>query len=172
MADSLPSRVERVLAGFQDANARLAARLESASEAEAATPPAAGAWSPAQIGSHVATFNALLAGLVSGARPGARPASSDFVERPWVDIQATLMSPVAAPQALHPRAGITRTASLTALGEAAGQVVSAFSGLTDDRAALTIAHPRVGTVTLLQTGDWIVAHTIRHNAQMKRALGR
>lgn len=172
MADSLPSRVERVLTGFEDANARLAARLESASEAEAATPPAAGAWSPAQIGSHVATFNALLAGLVSGARPGARPASSDFVERPWVDIQATLMSPVAAPQALHPRAGITRTASLTALGEAAGQVVSAFSGLTDDRAALTIAHPRVGTVTLLQTGDWIVAHTIRHNAQMKRALGR
>ncbi len=48
----------------------------------------------------------------------------------------------------------------------------AFSGLSDERATLTISHPRVGTISLLQAGDWIVAHTIRHNAQMKRALGR
>jgi hypothetical protein len=27
-------------------------------------------------------------------------------------------------------------------------------------------------VRLAQLGDWLVAHTIRHNAQMKRALGR
>ncbi len=67
MADPLASRVERVLAGFRTANARLVARLESASDEEAVTAPAAGGWTPAQIGTHVATFNLLLAGLVSGA---------------------------------------------------------------------------------------------------------
>jgi len=172
MADLLASRVERVLAGFDDANRRLVARLESASDIEAVNAPAAGQWSPAQIGSHVAAFNTLVAGLVSGAMPGARPAPADFVERPWPDIQATLMNPVAAPRALHPPDDTSRAASLAALGQASSEVVSAFSGLTDERAVLTIAHPRVGTITLLQVGDWIVAHTIRHNAQMKRVLGR
>ena len=172
MADAFASRVERVLAGFADANRRLVARLESASDAEAVTAPADGQWSPAQIGSHVAAFNTLLAGLVSGAMPGARPAPSDFVERPWADIQATLMGAVAAPPALHPPVDTSRAVSLAALGQAAPEVISAFSGLTGERAVLTITHPRVGTLTLLQVGDWMIAHTIRHNAQMKRALGR
>jgi len=171
MTDSLASRVERVLAGFDEANRRLVARLESASDAEASTAPA-GHWSAAQIGSHVAAFNTLLAGLVSGATPGARPAPGDFVERPWAEIQTTLMSPVSAPRLLHPPDDTSRGASLTALGQASPAVVSAFSGLTDERAALTITHPRVGIITLVQVGDWIVAHTIRHNAQMKRVLGR
>ena len=172
MADPLASRVERVLAGFDNANRRLVARLESASDTEAVTAPGAGQWSPAQIGSHVAAFNMLIASLVSGARPGARPRPAGFVEQPWAAIQATLMDPVAAPPALDPPEDTSRAVSLTALGQAAPQVLSAFSSLTDERAALTITHPRVGTITLLQAGDWIVAHTIRHNAQMKRALGR
>jgi uncharacterized damage-inducible protein DinB len=172
MGDPLASRVERVLAGFDHANRRLVARLESASEVEAIIAPGAGHWSAAQIGSHVGAFNALIAGLVSGAMPGAKPAPADFVERPWGDIQATLMSPVVAPPGLHPPENTSRAASLTTLGQAAPQVVCAFSSLTDERAALTITHPRVGTVTLLQAGDWIIAHTIRHNAQMKRVLGR
>jgi uncharacterized damage-inducible protein DinB len=172
MTDSLASRVERVLAGFDEANRRLVARLESASEAEAMKAPAPDQWSAAQIGSHIAAFNTLLAGLVSGALPGARPAPADFVQREWADIQTTLMNPVAAPRVLHPPEDTSRAASLAALGQAAPAVVSAFSGLTDERAALTITHPRVGTITLVQAGDWLVAHTIRHNAQMKRALGR
>lgn len=172
MADSFASRVERVLVGFDAANRRLVARLESASDAEAITAPSAGQWSPAQIGSHVAAFNTLLAGLVSGTMSGARPAPFEFVERPWADIQTTLMDAVAAPRALHPPDDTSRAASLAALGQASPEVVSAFSSLTAERAALTITHPRVGTLTLLQVGDWMIAHTIRHNAQMKRALGR
>ena len=172
MTELLASRVERVLTAFTDANARLVARLESTSDLEAATSPSAGAWSPAQIGSHVATFNLLVAGLVSGARPGAKPAPPQFVERPWADIQAGLLAPVDAPQSLHPPADTTRAASLTALGQAATEVNRAFSGLSDERSALTISHPRVGTISLLQAGEWIVAHTIRHNVQLKRVLGR
>ena len=171
MTSSLASRVERVLANFQHANTRLAARLASASDAEARHAPA-GVWSPAQIGSHVAAFNTLIAGLVSGARPGATPAPAEFVERPWDDIEATLTTRLDAPASLHPPAGTTRAASLTALEQAAADVTQAFSGLSDARAALTIRHSRVGTITLVQAGDWIVAHTIRHNAQMKRVLGR
>jgi uncharacterized damage-inducible protein DinB len=172
MTDPLASRVERVLAGFADANRRLVARLESASETEAITTPVAGGWTPAQIGAHVATFNAILAGYVSGARPGARPAPVEFVERPWAEIQATLTGPFSAPQHLEPQGDTTGAASLAALAAAADQVAAAFSDLTVDRADLTISHPRVGAITLLQAGDWIVAHTIRHNAQMKRVLGR
>jgi len=172
MADPLASRIERVLAAFWDANARLVARLESASETEAVTAHVPGAWTPAQIGAHVATFNTLLASLVSGERPGASPAPPDFVERPWTDIQASLLSPVEAPQSLHPPVSSTRAASLAALGEAAGAIVQAFSGLSEPRSTFTISHPRVGTISLVQAGDWIVAHTIRHNAQMKRVLGR
>jgi hypothetical protein len=39
MAEALESRVERVLAGLVQANARLVARLESVSEVEASQPP-------------------------------------------------------------------------------------------------------------------------------------
>lgn len=172
MTESLAPRVERVLTAFSDANARLVARLGSASDTEATTPPSDGAWSPAQIGAHVASFNTLVAGLVSGLRPGAAPAPADFVERPWTEIQARLLGPVDAPRSLHPPPQTTRIASLTALDHAARDVVHAFSNLSDDRAALTISHPRVGTISLAQAGEWIVAHTIRHNAQLKRVLGR
>ncbi len=61
---------------------------------------------------------------------------------------------------------------MTALGQSAEAIESAFSGLSEERSVLTISHPRVGTISLVQAGDWIAAHTIRHNAQMKRALGR
>lgn len=172
MTQPLASRVERVLSAFSEANGRFVARLESASEMEATTAPAPDAWTPAQIGQHVATFNTLVAGLVSGIRPGATEAPSGFVERPWDDIQATLTGSLAAPPHLHPPSDTSRSSSLAALHGAASDVTSALSWLTEERARLTISHPRVGTITLVQAGDWIVAHTIRHNAQMKRVLGR
>jgi uncharacterized damage-inducible protein DinB len=172
MADGFASRVDRVLAGFEEANGRLVARLESASEADAVAAPPAGGWTAAQIGSHVAAFNTTLAALVSGEAPHARPAPEGFVERPWPEIMTTLMDRFVAPDDLRPAPDVGRSATLAALAAAAAQVTAAFRGLTEARATHTIRHPRVGTITLLQAGDWIVAHAIRHNAQMKRVLGR
>jgi uncharacterized damage-inducible protein DinB len=173
MSAELASQVERVLAGFAEANGRLTARLESATAAAAEQAPASGGWSAAQVADHVATFNRLIASLVSGQRPGAVPAPDGFVERPWPDIVTALAGKaLEAPRSLHPPGEATRAAGLAALGEAAAQVAAAFQALTPDRAALTITHPRIGTITVLQAGDWIVSHTIRHNAQMKRILAR
>jgi hypothetical protein len=172
MAGGFQSRVDHLLAGIAEADGRLRARLASATDAEAVAVPPVDGWSAAQIGRHVAAFNTLIAALVSGDAPGARPAAPDFVERPWRQVMATLMDRFEAPADLTPVADVSRAESLAALEAAAARLAAAFRGLGEARASFTIRHPRVGTITLLQAGDWVVAHTIRHNAQMKRVLGR
>jgi DinB superfamily len=172
MAGGFASRVDHLLAGFAEADGRLRARLASATDAEAVAAPPSGGWTAAQIGHHVAAFNATIAALVTGEAPHARPAAADFVERPWPQIMTVLTDRFVAPPDLTPEAGVSRAESLAALEAAAVRVAAAFRGLPEARAGYTIRHPRVGTITVLQTGDWIVAHTIRHNAQMKRVLGR
>ncbi len=115
-----------------------------------------------------------MAGLVSGdaARRQARQ-PPDFVERPWAEIQATLTGPVDAPHSSAAPADPRRAASAGRAGASGRRPSRPRSpGSTDDAPTLTITHPRVGTSALVQAGEWIVAHTIRHNAQMKRALGR
>jgi hypothetical protein len=168
----LASRVESVLTGFAEAHGRLVGRLEGATDLEAATTPPGGGWTPAQIGAHVAGFDLLIAGIVSGDVPYSRPAAADFVERPWSEIQSTLTGPLHAPASLQPPPTATRADALAALNASGTRVAAAFRGLDPSRAALTFTHASVGTLSLVQVGEWIVAHTIRHNAQMKRALGR
>jgi len=172
MAATLTSRVGAVMAAYDEAHKRLVARLTGVSDEEAATVPAGGGWTAAQIAEHVAAFDRTLARIVTGSLPVARPAPTDFNERPWPDILGTLEGRFDAPKNLQPSADATRATALAALDAASGEVRHAFRDLTDDRATLTLTHPRVGTITLLQVGDWLVAHTIRHNAQMKRAVGR
>ena len=172
MAATLTSRVGAVVTAYDEAHRRLVARLTAVSDEEAATVPASGGWTAAQIAEHVAAFDRTLARVVAGSLPVARPAPADFVERPWPDILGTLTGSLEAPKNLQPPAEANRAAALASLDAASSEVRLAFRDLTDDRAALTLTHPRVGTITLLQVGDWLVAHTIRHNAQMKRAVGR
>ena len=171
MPPALPARVDEVLAAFAEAHGRFTARLEGASAPEAATAPGGG-WTPAQIGAHVAAFDTVLARIISGAAPGATPPPPDFVERAWPEITATLQGRLDAPALLQPAANVDRATALAALAQAADDVTAALGGLDRDRATMTFTYPRVGTVSLAQMGDWIVAHTIRHNAQLKRALGR
>lgn len=172
MAAELVPGAGRVLAAFDEASARIVGRLQSATDEEAAAAPGDGGWSAAQIAHHVAAFNTVLAGLMNGGRAGAGPAAPDFVERPWSSIMTTLMDRFEAPGYLQPPAAVSRAEGLEALSRSAVLVREALAALTPSRAAMTITHPRVGTITLLQAGDWVVAHTIRHNAQMKRVLGR
>ena len=166
------ARIDGLLTRFSEAHGRLVARLQTTTEVEASAVSQPGRWTPAQIGAHVAGFNDLLARLISGDLPHAGPAPDGFVERPWPEIQASLLDPVEAPRTLQPEADVSRDASLTALSASATLVSDALRALTPERGLLTVTHPRVGTIRLIQAGDWIVAHTIRHNAQLKRALGR
>lgn len=162
---------DRLLAQFDEATRRLRARLAGAAPEEAARVPD-GAWSAAQIAAHVAAFNSLIAGVLAGSVPAAAPAPEGFVDRSWSEIMATLADPIQAPARLHPPADTTRDQAVAAIDASAEAVRTALASLRDERALLTMTHPRVGTVRLAQLGDWIVAHTIRHNAQMKRTLGR
>ena len=171
MVEAYGTRRDGLLAQIDEATGRLRARLASATLEEAAV-PAPGGWSAAQVVQHVAGFNHLLAAIVSGAVPAAREAAPEFQPRQWTDILATLSGRFEAPRQLQPPADVTRDDALAALDTAAGEVRAAFASMTDERATMTMTHPRVGTITLSQVGDWIVAHTIRHNAQMKRVLGR
>ncbi len=166
------ARIDDLLTRFGEAHGRLLARLHSASEAEATSAPRTGGWTPAQIGAHVAAFDQLLAQTISGELPLAHPAPDGFTEIPWADIQRALADPVEAPARLHPPADTTHQSSLASLAAAGELVTGALRALTPARGGLTVTHPRVGTITLVQAGDWIVAHTIRHNVQLKRVLGR
>ena len=172
MTPALTSRLDGVLAAFDQANRRLVARLSGASGAEAVQASESGGWTPAQIGAHVAAFNSLLAGVVSGDAPGAQPAPDGFAETPWADLTVALQGRLETPDLLQPPSDVTREAALQALAEGAAQVAAAFGGLTEARARLTFTYAPVGTLTLPQVGEWMTAHTIRHNAQLKRVLGR
>ena len=73
----------------------------------------------------------------------------------------------------HVKVGdLVREDALLALEESGDQVEQALRDLPEDRAALTFTHPSVAVVSLYQVGEWAAAHTARHNAQLKRTLGR
>jgi hypothetical protein len=62
---------------------------------------------------------------------------------------------------------------LALLAEASAKFDAALAGLDEARGSrYAITHPAIGVVCLRQFGDWATAHTIRHNAQAKRVLGR
>jgi hypothetical protein len=172
MEESFGSRRDRLLAQIDEANGRLRARLASATPEEAIVLPEGSGWTGAQVVHHVAGFNGLLAAVVSGAVPAAVVPPPEFVARRWEDVLATLGQRFEAPRQLQPPASVTRDQALAALDAAAVALRAAFESMSDERARMTMSHPRVGTITLSQVGDWIVAHTIRHNAQLKRVLGR
>jgi uncharacterized damage-inducible protein DinB len=163
---------DRLLAQFDEATGRFRARLSNASPEEASRSAAGGGWSAAQIGGHVAAFNQLIAGILDGSVPAAAPAPDGFVDRPWSDILPTLADPIQAPAQLHAPPETTRDEAVAAFDRSVDAVRAAIGSLSEPRASLTLTHSRVGTVRLAQLGDWIVAHIIRHNAQMKRTLGR
>jgi uncharacterized damage-inducible protein DinB len=163
---------DRLLAQLDEATGRFRARLANASPEEASRLPADGGWSAAQIGGHVAAFNQLIAGILDGSVPAASPPPDGFVDRPWSEILPTLADPIQAPGRLHAPPDTTRDQAVAAYDRSVDAVRAAIASLSEPRASLTLTHPRVGTVRLAQLGDWLVAHTIRHNAQMKRALGR
>ena len=74
MAATLTSRVGAVVTAYDEAHRRLVARLTAVTDEEAATVPATGGWTAAQIAEHVAAFDRTLARVVAGSLPVARPA--------------------------------------------------------------------------------------------------
>jgi hypothetical protein len=166
------ARLAQIRESFEEANARLLARLRDASDA-AAEAPAAGAWSASQIGWHVAAVTTRFAGMISGEVPAAKPFGAEFRERAWTDVAASIPDRLEAPAVTVPPAAVRRGEAVAAL-EAAGECMAlALGTLTPERGdRMGITHPIVGAISVYQIGEWATAHVIRHNRQAKRALGQ
>ena len=165
-------RIARMRRAYREAHDRLVARLRSAPGDLVERRPTDGGWSAAQIGWHVATVDRTFAELVSGARP-SQLLTGDFRERTWAEVVAGIPQKLEASGGSLPPQEVTRDEALTALTASAQKLDAALEGLEEDRASrFGVTHKAVGTLTLAQIGDWATAHTIRHNAQAKRVLGR
>ena len=166
------ARTARLQGSFAEANERLLARLRDASD-EAAERPAAGGWSAAQIGWHVAAVTARFAGMISGEVSAAVPVGDDFRERAWTDVVASIPERAQAPAATVPPPAVRRADAVSALEAAGAMMGLALDMLTPERGArMGITHPIVGAISVYQIGEWATAHIIRHNRQAKRALGQ
>ena len=173
MTESHDERTARAHAAYREAHARFVKRLSDAPAADVERAPAEGGWSAAQIGWHVAAVDASFAGLMSGEQPGAKPLPDGAAARPWSEIVKAIPDKLEAGRRVQPPATVSRDEVLGALADAAAKLEAALIALDADRAAgYAVTHPVIGTIALGQFGDWAVAHTIRHNAQAKRVLGR
>lgn len=164
-------RIRHLRESFAEANERLVARLRGATD-EAAGRAAAGTWSAAQIGWHVAAVTTRFAGLISGEIAGAQPLPEDFRERTWAEVVASIPQRVQAPAALVPPPGVRRVDAIAALEASGMRMARAFDAVTPDRGTrMGLTSAVVGSITVYQIGDWATAHVIRHNRQAKRVLG-
>lgn len=166
-------KIARVRQAYKEAHARFVKRLSDAPADAAERVPDGGGWSAAQIGWHVAAVDTSFAGLISGELPGAKELPEGTAAKPWSEIVSAIPEKLEAGKRVQPPPAVTRDQILEALSVAEAKLDAALAGLEEDRGArFAITHPVVGTVALTDIGDWAVAHTIRHNAQAKRVLGR
>jgi uncharacterized damage-inducible protein DinB len=173
MPESHSDQIDRMRQAYREAHARFVKRLSDVPADAVERAPDDGGWSAAQIAWHLAAVDASFAGLISGERPGAQPLADGVAERPWSEIVKGIPEKLQAGKRVQPPAAVGREEALQALADAAAKMDAALAGLDESRGAgQAITHPIVGTVTLRQIGDWAIAHTIRHNAQAKRVLGR
>jgi uncharacterized damage-inducible protein DinB len=163
--------VARTRAAYKEARDRFAARLRDASDADVHRAPAAGGWSAAQIGWHVAAVDTAFAAVLAADSPAAKALPDGTTTRTWNEILRGIPDRIEAGKRVQPPDVVRRDEVLAALADSAQKLDAALAALPETRAAgFAITHPVIGTVALGQIGDWAVAHTIRHNAQAKRVL--
>lgn len=163
-------RMAAIASRFEEAMARLTARLTALSRERAEQPRDDGGWSPAQIAWHVAAVNHSFAAIVDGTVPVSAPAPEGFKERGWEEIGAGMAPRLDAPARVQPPATVTHDEAMSRLAASGDALVTALRGLDSARARRTIVSPIVGTVSLYQVGEWAAVHVARHNRQMKLQL--
>ena len=169
--ESHAERVTRARRAYREAHERFMMRLRGASEDAVHRPAAAGGWSAAQIGWHVAAVDTAFAGLISGDTPGAKPVDDRSALKTWAELAAVLPERLEAGKRVQPPPDVRRDDVLNALSDAASKMDAALAGLSEERGfGFAVTHPVIGTVALTHMGDWATAHVIRHNAQAKRVL--
>ena len=162
-------RIADLVTRLDEAADRLATRLERAGDrAEHAD----SGWTAAQVGAHVALVNNSFCAVVDGSAPAAKPAPEGFVERPWVDIASGIADRLDAPARVAPPATVSGSEAAHMVRDSAARLGRALTDLSEERGRYCISNPIVGTITVVQMGDWAIAHMIRHNQQAKRILNK
>jgi hypothetical protein len=164
-----PDRGATILARFNAAQTALLTRLRELPPAVAETAPDEGAWTPAQIGWHVALTNDMVAGVLLGSIPAAQPASPGFKE--GFD-GSTIPARVKNPAPLDPPTVVGRDSALEKLRASGQQLTKAVASLTPERGGgYTVALP-FGTLSLFELADFAASHVNRHVAQVDRSVAR
>ena len=160
-------RAASILARFNAAHTALVGRLRDLPPRVAETAPAADAWSPAQIGWHVALTDDLIAGVLLGSIPMAQPATAGFKEG---FTSGSLPPKAKNPPPLEPPAVVGRDSALEKLRASGQQLTKAMASLTAERGAgYTVALP-FGTLSLFELADFAAMHVQRHVAQIDRSV--
>jgi hypothetical protein len=162
-------RAATILARFNAAQTSLVGRLRDLPAGLAETAPADDAWTPAQIGWHVALTHDLVAGVLLGSIPMAQPAAEGFKE---AFDGSTIPDRAKNSPPLDPPAVCGRDSALEKLRASGQQLTKAMATLTTERGAgYTVTLP-FGTLSLFELADFAAAHAKRHLAQIDRAVAR
>ena len=160
-------RIDGLLQRLRETATRLTTRLESAGpRAE----HAASGWTAAQIAAHLAMVNDNLASVIDGSVPGATPPTTDFHERDWAEVVRDVPSRNESPARFLPPNGIAATEAVGRFQQSVAHLTRAIESLSPERARFCITNRVFGTISLYQTGEFAIAHMIRHNQQIKRQL--
>jgi hypothetical protein len=166
MAAAHETRIQSAVNKFEEANARMVALLEALSDELARQAPAAGSWSPAQIGFHVAITTELFAGVLSGAVPMSKEAPSGFSENP--EIFAGLPSRIKTLAPLEPPSAAARAEAIEKLRSSERALITAIKSLPPERAASQVMDLPFGTINMYQAAEFTGAHAARHLDQIRR----
>jgi DinB family protein len=161
-------RAATILARFSAAHAALVGKLRELPPDTVEQSPAADAWSPAQIGYHVAITNDWVAAVLEGtAPPKAEPAPAGFMEA---------FNPKAIPArlktfpTLEPPKMVSCEVALDKLRASGHRVSKAMASLTAERGSGYCVTLPFGTLSLFELADFTTGHVIRHIGQIERTV--
>jgi len=162
-------RIRNIQSVFGQANDQMIARLQALDDATATRGPA-DAWTPAQIGLHVALTNEFLSAVLSG---GVKEMS---IPRPdgFTETLASLQLPdkVKTFPVLEPPAGTSKADAVARLRQSAEVFARALPTATSERCAGTCIKMPFGVVfSLYEVGEFATGHIHRHIRQVNRTVG-
>ena len=161
-------RVRGIHSTFSEATDHLIACLQQLNDNIVTRAPA-GAWTPAQIGCHVALTNEFLAAVLSGA------VGEMNVPRPdgFQETLATLQLPdrVKTFPALEPPAGASKRDAVAKLRQSADVFAKSLSAATSERCGSVCVKMPFGVVfSIYEVGEFATGHIHRHIGQVNRTV--
>jgi hypothetical protein len=161
-------RIEGIVLALEKSLADFSRTLEALEEEAAVRTPAAGGWSPAQIGWHVGVTNEMLSAILTGELPRAEIAPEDFQEQPWDSM--TIPDRIQTFPQLEPPADVDLKTAVNKLAGSAATLIESLRTVSHERARHYIVKMSFGTLSLYQVGEFAAAHIDRHHRQLQRAL--